>query len=118
MRLSLKLTVVVATLAVTAIAASLVSAGATNDASPRRYVVEIQNFKFRPATLSIRPGDTVTWINRDIAPHTATKESNAWDTGNLIKDQSNEIAFSSPGTTSYFCRYHPNMRGGITVSAK
>ena len=118
MRPSLKLTVVVAALAATTAAASLVSADAASDASPRRHVVEIQGFKFVPETLTIRQGDTVEWINRDIVPHTATTESFSWDTGNLIKDQSNTITFSTPGSASYICQFHPNMRGEITVSAK
>src|SRR3954447_3752369 len=34
--------------------------------------VTIQNFAFSPATIDINAGDTVTWTNRDSAPHTAT----------------------------------------------
>lgn len=112
------MTVVAAALAAATIAATLVSAYAANKASPRSHVVDIAKFKFAPATLTIRQGDTVEWINRDIAPHTATENGKAWDTQNLGRGQSARITFSVAGTTAYFCRYHPGMRAEITVTAK
>ena len=108
---------VVAALSATTLSVLVLSTFAAGHEAPRRHVVEIKNFKFVSADLTIRQGDTVVWVNRDIAPHTATKESLTWDTGNLTKDQSGEVTFSSPGTASYLCQYHPNMRGEITVVA-
>ena len=38
---------------------------------PRRVVVEITGFKFVPERPALVPGDIVTWVNKDIVPHTA-----------------------------------------------
>ena len=34
--------------------------------------IVIQNFAFQPATLTVKVGTKVTWVNRDDDPHTAT----------------------------------------------
>ena len=81
------------------------------------HQIIIKKFKFVPETLTIRPGDRIEWVNQDFAPHTATEKNQSWDTDRLSKGQAAQIAFSSPGDTEYFCRYHPNMRGKISVSS-
>ena len=110
--------VVAAALAAATTATSLFSASAANTTSPRHHVVDIAKFKFSPANLTIRQGDTVEWINRDIVPHTATEKGKAWDTEKLGRRNSARITFSVAGTVAYFCRYHPGMRAEITVTAK
>lgn len=91
---------------------------AASETQPVVHKVRIEKFRFVPAELSIRPGDSVEWINLDIAPHTATGDDGVWDSGRLNKGQSNWVAFSEPGVQAYFCRYHPSMRGQITVLAQ
>ncbi len=107
-----------AALSATILIALVLSTFTASQAAQRHHVVEIQGFKFVPAKLTVRQGDTVEWINRDIVPHTVTKKDKAWDTGKLKKGQSAGIVFSSPGIESYLCLYHPKMRGEITVLAK
>ena len=43
--------------------------------TPKVVTVEIRNFAFDPATVTVHPGDTVEWKNDDNAPHTATTNS-------------------------------------------
>jgi len=86
--------------------------------SGNTHQVLIERFAFVPPTLTIAQGDTVEWINRDIAPHTATDNGGAWDTAGLTKGQSSKVAFTAPGTETYICRYHPDMRGEIVVTPK
>ncbi len=88
------------------------------DDGPRTHRVVLQNFAFTPAEITVRPGDTVEWVNSDIVPHTATESNGDWDTENLAKGQSTQLVFSDLGTTQYICAYHPNMRGKITVTAE
>lgn len=78
----------------------------------------IEEFAFVPERLEIRAGDKVEWVNRDIAPHTATANDRAWDTGGLAKGGSAEVGFSVPGTFAYLCGYHPHMRGEVVVVGK
>lgn len=49
----------------------------TNLASTSPNEIVIQNFSFEPATLTVKPGTTVTWVNRDDEPHTATRYGQA-----------------------------------------
>lgn len=116
--ISKTLTVVAAALAAATLAASYGPGYSGTNTSPRNHVVEIRDFKFTPSALTIRQGDTIEWINRDIVPHTATGKSSGWDTQELITEQSGRITFSSAGTGKYICLFHPNMRGEITITVK
>ena len=75
--------------------------------------VTIKNFAYAPASVTVSPGDTVTWTNQDSAPHTATGKG--FDTGTLNKGQSGSHTFSSSGSFSYICSIHPNMKGTVVV---
>ena len=77
--------------------------------------VVIQNFTFQPATLTVKAGTKVTWVNRDDDPHTATDTekrfgSKALDTGDRFSTE-----FTKPGTYNYYCALHPKMTGQIIV---
>lgn len=91
-------------------------------ASPARaggtdHAVEIVDFAFSPATLTITAGDTVTWTNGDPVVHTATSTTGAWDSGDLEMGESYSLTFSEPGTYDYLCTPHPSMTGRIIVIA-
>ncbi len=44
-------------------------------ANAEDHTVMIQGFAFEPANLTIAAGDTVTFVNQDNAPHTATDKA-------------------------------------------
>jgi plastocyanin len=75
--------------------------------------VEIKQFAFTPAEIEVAKGGTVTFVNLDLAPHTATGES--FDTGMLRNGERKEIAFPDAGAFSYFCKFHRHMTGRIVV---
>lgn len=79
--------------------------------------VPIQGFAFKPATVTVNEGDTVTWTNQDTAPHTATASDGSFDTGNLEKGASGSHKFSQAGSFAYICSIHPNMKGTVVVQA-
>lgn len=83
--------------------------------SEREVTVEIRDFAYYPADLTIDAGTTVTWVNRDSVAHTATNKPGAWDSGYLDEGDGYAFEFDSPGSYSYFCRPHPYMVGTITV---
>jgi plastocyanin len=85
------------------------------EASRIEHVIEIQRFKFVPDTLSVRLGDTVTWINRDIAPHTATATDKSWDTGDIKKGERKSIIVTNELARAYFCRFHPMMKATLSI---
>ena len=82
---------------------------------PAVHRIEIRRFAFQPESLTVAPGDRVEWINRDLAPHTATGRNGDWDTGELQKDAGGSIVFSDTGRFDYFCAFHPHMTGEILV---
>ena len=83
----------------------------------RTHTVEIRNFAFSPARLDVAVGETVVWINRDAAPHTATDSLGSWDSAELGPGERWMRIAEAPGHFSYLCAYHPSMTGTITVRA-
>lgn len=82
---------------------------------PTTHRIVIKRFAFVPASIEIRPGDRVEWLNQDIVPHTASDVEGDWDTEKLTKGMVATVTFAEPGTQAYFCAFHPNMRGEIIV---
>lgn len=80
-----------------------------------KVTVNIQGFKFLPEKISINKGDSVTWINQDSALHSTTQDSGLWNS-NLERGQSFNFVFNQAGTYTYYCTFHPSMRGTVTVS--
>lgn len=80
--------------------------------------VGIARFAFGPARVEILVGDSITWINADLAPHTATAGDGAWDTGTLDKGGRGRVTFDMPGEFPYFCAYHPHMKGSVVVRTR
>ncbi len=81
---------------------------------PRTHTVVIENLRFVPETLEIRKGDTVTWQNRDLVPHTVTVPGRL-ESGNLGPNARWSHVFSTPATLAYVCRYHPMMKAQVIV---
>jgi len=77
--------------------------------------VVIENFSFVPATLTVKAGTKVTWVNRDDVPHTATDTEKRFNSKALDTDDQFAFTFSEPGTYNYFCALHPKMTGQIIV---
>jgi len=79
-----------------------------------QVTVEIRDFQFFPAKLTVNAGTQVTWINRDAVLHDATSQD-GWKTPTLHESQSASLPFDARGTFRYICSIHPNMKGTITV---
>lgn len=84
-------------------------------ASAADHIVTISGFAFKPASLTIAAGDSVTFVNKDGAPHTATQNAQAFDTGRLGRNEEGNVTFATVGSFSYFCKFHPGMKGKIEV---
>lgn len=80
------------------------------------HSVAIKDFAFKPASISVSVGDSITWTNQDSAPHTATANDGSFDTGNLDKGQSGSVTLSKAGTFAYICSVHPSMKGTVVVA--
>src|SRR5919106_2615548 len=86
----------------------------TNGSSARALV---KDWCFEPTVTYIRPGDTVTWVNRDPVPHTVTGANRAWGSYDKLKaDKRLSYTFDRAGTYPYYCVYHLGMVGTVVVS--
>ncbi len=79
------------------------------------HVVTIEGMRFTPATLALNPGDKVTWINKDLVPHTATAVSKAFDSGVIAAGASWTYTVREEGSSAYVCLFHPTMQGTLIV---
>jgi plastocyanin len=77
--------------------------------------IDIMNNAFAPSTVTISAGTAVKWVNKDGVKHTATADDVSWGTGTLEAGQNFSRYFKTPGTYTYFCSYHPEMKGTIVV---
>jgi plastocyanin len=79
--------------------------------------VKIDNFTFNPQQITVRAGDTVTWVNHDDIPHTVTSKTQVFRSKVLDSDDKFSFTFATPGSFAYFCSLHPHMTGTIVVEA-
>jgi hypothetical protein len=65
----------------------------------------------------VRPGETVTWVNRDGFPHIVLGANGAWGGYDNVKRNGGEVGyrFVSSGVYPYVCTYHPGMIGAVVV---
>ena len=96
---------------------ALVLFAPTAGAQGKTMTVSIKNFAFNPPNTTVTPGTTVTWVNNDQTPHTATANNGAFDSGTLQPGQSYSFTFNKPGTYAYHCNIHPDMTATVTVSS-
>ena len=89
-------------------------AGAAN-AAPRVHTVLIEGMRFQPQGLTVAPGDTVVWRNRDMVPHTATSASGRFDSLDIAPGKSWTYTVGATGEFDYICTYHPLMKAILRV---
>jgi plastocyanin len=89
--------------------------GGTNNAGTGDSV-DIRNFAFSPATLTIPIGTTVTWTNNDTTAHTVTFDNGPFaSSSNLASGQTYAVTFDQAGTFNYHCSIHPSMVAKVIV---
>ena len=77
--------------------------------------VKIDNFSFGPATLTVAPGTTVTWVNHDDIPHTVVSTDSIFKSKVLDTDEKFSFTFTKVGSYPYFCSIHPKMTATVVV---
>jgi plastocyanin len=90
-------------------------AGAVSASAGEEARVVINDLEFAPSAVTVRVGDAVEWINKDIVDHTATARSSAFDVATL-KGKPARWRANKAGAFEYYCRLHPNMTGVIHVT--
>jgi plastocyanin len=72
---------------------------------------------FSLTDLTVAPGEDIVLDNTGSAPHTATADDGAFDTGQVSGgDTSDPVAApDEPGSYAFHCEVHPNMTATLTV---
>lgn len=83
--------------------------------APANHTVIIDAMQFKPESLVIHPGDRVTWVNKDLVPHTATAVGKAFDSGSIAPGRSWVYVAVRPGAYPYGCEFHPTMHGTLRI---
>lgn len=82
-------------------------------AQPRMVVIE--NVQFSPQSLTVKSGERITWVNKDLFPHSATADAKSFDSKAIAPNASWTWVARKPGTYTYMCTFHPTMKGTVTV---
>jgi plastocyanin len=113
--------------------ATIISSG-SGEAGENYTVEATEDIKYDPAELTIKVGDTVTWVVVGSIPHSATCDpsktsdpthavlpegAEPWDSGILQEGQEFSHTFDVAGDYTYFCIPHDSMTmlGKVTVEA-
>ncbi|MCR4274502.1 MAG: cupredoxin domain-containing protein [Candidatus Campbellbacteria bacterium] len=79
--------------------------------------VAIENFAFSPKTVTVKKGTSVTWTNKDSAPHTVSVVGGAGPSSvSLATGATFSFTFDTVGVFQYTCSLHPSMQGTVVVT--
>ena len=93
---------------------ALILSAAASPAIAEILKVEIKALLFSPVNISAHIGDTVEWTNQDFVIHSATARDHQFDV--LLQVHGvGRVTLDKPGSIEYYCRFHPNMKGKITI---
>jgi plastocyanin len=106
------------------------STGGSTDKATDGAEVTMKLIAFKPESITVDAGTSVTWKQSDPGVHTVTsgtvdqgsggvteKADGKFDSGNLETGKTFSFTFDQAGTYSYFCAVHPaTMRGRVQVS--
>jgi plastocyanin len=81
--------------------------------------VEIVDYGYSPAQMTIQVGTSVEFGNQGEDGHdvTGTGPGGDWRSGPLAPSEHYSRVFALPGTYDYVCTIHPEMRGRIVVQS-
>ncbi|MDA5192927.1 cupredoxin domain-containing protein [Govanella unica] len=87
--------------------------------SAKAETIEIvmDNIAYAPTERSAAVGDTIKWVNKDIVAHTATARNGDWNVV-IAPGKTATLRLKNPGAVDYYCRFHPNMTGRLSIVPK
>ena len=80
---------------------------------------------YKPVNMKITSNSKVTWINQDIAAHTATSgqsidssdSGRVFDTGTIAPGSSGSAMMTGSNEIPYHCTFHPWMLGILQITS-
>jgi plastocyanin len=85
------------------------------DADDGSGQVDIVDFRFEPADVTVAVGTTVRWENKDDAVHSVADRALDVESEDLAQRDTFERTYDEPGQFPYVCGIHDYMEGTVTV---
>ncbi len=79
------------------------------------HTVAIDGTNFQPAMLAVKVGDSVTWVNEDPNPHTATSIAGGFGSHEIAPGRSWKYTATKKGEFAHVCTFHPTMKATLKV---
>jgi plastocyanin len=92
------------------------SDSSSGSAATGTNMVEVKNFAFSPASLTVPAGTTVTWKFDDSAAHTVSASDKSFESPALSGGKTYTHTFTKAGTYPYICSIHPFMKATVVVT--
>lgn len=81
----------------------------------QEVTVEMRDIAFNPRMVTVPPGTTVVWVNRDPFDHTVTADDGSFNSGLIPPGGTFRVTFQRPGRYPYYCIPHGGP-GGVGMS--
>jgi plastocyanin len=76
--------------------------------------VTMEQIAFKPDTLTVAKGTVVSFVNKDVAPHTVTQQGGSVDSG--VLNPGKTFTLTVDDTFEYICTIHPSMKAKVILS--
>lgn len=77
------------------------------------HIVAIDALKYA-AVPPLHVGDVVVFVNKDLFRHTVTASNSSFNL-DLMPGARGGLRINSAGKASFYCKYHPGMRGSMSA---
>lgn len=90
------------------------------EVSGQSVTVELKDIQFRPQGIKVKPGTTVTWVNKDPVVHNVRQVESVFLSPDVMEESDTfTYTFDEPGKYRYQCTYHhPDMNGVVIVEVE
>jgi plastocyanin len=97
-------------------ACALAGAGFAFAGLAANKTVNITSTAFKPKTVTMNGGDTVTWKNVDTVRHQVVANNGAFASGSIAPNRIYAKRLDTPGTYAYHDALHPTLKGTVKVT--
>lgn len=99
------------------------SPNASSSGAMSQNIINISSNGFSPSTVTIKVGDTVTWMNKDSAPHQVNSDVHPTHLlypplntiGLLNPGEKKSLSFPTAGTFKFHDHLNPQFTGSVVV---
>ncbi|MGZ4268458.1 MAG: cupredoxin domain-containing protein [Solirubrobacteraceae bacterium] len=77
--------------------------------------ITMQNIAYSPASVTVKKGQKVEWVNQDTVAHNVTSSDGTLKSSTFGQGGTFTWTANKTGTIAYVCTIHPGMKGTLTV---